>query len=84
MAGLTVDELMVRGVLLNKGSYIALVSGPDKKTFKAQVNDRLADGTIRSISPQGLVIMQEVNDPLSLIKQREVRKGLRALEDGKQ
>jgi len=84
VAGLTVDELMVRGVLLNKGSYIALVSGPDKKTFKAQVNDRLADGTIRSISPQGLVIMQEVNDPLSLIKQREVRKGLRALEDGKQ
>jgi Tfp pilus assembly protein PilP len=83
LSGLSTAELMVRGVLLSRGAYIALVSGPEGKTYTAHVNDRLIDGTIRSISPQGLVIMQEVNDPLSLIKQREVRKGLRASEDGK-
>lgn len=83
LANLTTAELVVRGVLNSKGAYIALVSGPDGKTFPARVNDRLMDGTIRSINPQGLVIVQEVNDPLSLIKQREVRKGLRASEDGK-
>ena len=38
----------------------------------------------RPSMPTGLVIMQEVNDPLSLIKQKEVRKGLRATDDGKQ
>jgi Tfp pilus assembly protein PilP len=84
LSGLSAEELSVRGVLLSQGAYIALVSGPDGKTFTARANDRLADGVIRSITPQGLVIMQEVNDPLSLIKQREVRKGLKASDDGKQ
>jgi Tfp pilus assembly protein PilP len=83
VGGITTAELIVKGVLNSKGSYIALIAGPDGKTYTAHVNDRLADGTIRSITPQGLVIVQEVNDPLSLIKQREVRKGLRASEDGK-
>jgi hypothetical protein len=62
---------------------VALVAGPDGKTYTAHANDRLLDGIIRTVTPQGLVIMQEVNDPLSLVKQREVRKGLRAAEDGK-
>jgi hypothetical protein len=31
-----------------------------------------------------LIVIQEVNDPLSLVKQREVRKLLRSLEDGKE
>jgi type IV pilus assembly protein PilP len=83
LGGITTAELVVKGVLNSKGSYIALVAGPDGKTYTAHVNDRLVDGTIRSITPQGLVVVQEVNDPLSLIKQREVRKGLRASEDGK-
>ncbi|MCM3880416.1 MAG: pilus assembly protein PilP [Vicinamibacterales bacterium] len=83
LSGLSANDIVVRGLLLSKGSYIALVSGPEGKTYTARVNDRLVDGIIRSITPQGLVIMQEVNDPLSLIKQREVRKGLRASEDGK-
>jgi len=42
------------------------------------------DGTIKTITPQGLVVVQEVNDPLSLIKQREIRKLLRSLEDAKE
>jgi hypothetical protein len=36
------------------------------------------------VTPQGLIVIQEVNDPLSLVKQREVRKLLRSLEDGKE
>jgi Tfp pilus assembly protein PilP len=83
LAGLSTAELMVKGVMLSRGSYIALVQGPDGKTYTVHVNDRIVDGTIRSITPQGLVIMQEVNDPLSLIKQKEVRKGLRSVDDAK-
>jgi type IV pilus assembly protein PilP len=83
LAGLSTGEVMVRGVLQSRTSYVALVSGPDGKTYSAHVNDRLLDGVIRSVTPQGIVIMQEVNDPLSLVKQREVRKGLRTPEDVK-
>ena len=35
------------------------------------------DGTVHTITPESVVLMQEVNDPLSLQKQREVRKPLR-------
>ena len=83
LAGLSTAELMVKGVMLSRGSYVALVQGPDGKTYTVHVNDRIVDGIIRSITPQGLVIMQEVNDPLSLIKQKEVRKGLRSVDDAK-
>ena len=83
LGGLTTGEVMLRGVMQSRNSYVALLSGPDGKTYSAHVNDRLLDGVIRSVTPQGIVIMQEVNDPLSLVKQREVRKGLRTAEDGK-
>ena len=83
LAGLTTAEVMLRGVMQSRNSYVALVAGPDGKTYSAHVNDRILDGVIRSVTPQGIVIMQEVNDPLSLVKQREVRKGLRTSEDGK-
>lgn len=83
LSGLTTGEVMLRGVIQSRNSYVALVSGPDGKTYSAHVNDRLLDGVIRSVTPQGIVIMQEVNDPLSLVKQREVRKGLRTAEDVK-
>ena len=83
LAGLTTAEIAVRGVLLSQGSYVAMVQAPDTKTYIVHVNDRLIDGTVKSISSTGLVIVQEVNDPLSLIKQREVRKGLTAIEGAK-
>jgi type IV pilus assembly protein PilP len=83
LSSLSTGEVMLRGVMQSRNSYVALISGPDGKTYPAHVNDRLLDGVIRSVTPQGIVIMQEVNDPLSLVKQREVRKGLRTLEDGK-
>ena len=83
LAGLTTAEIVVKGVLQSRGSYVAMVLGPDAKTYLVHTNDRLLDGTVKSITPQGLVVVQEVNDPLSLIKQREVRKGLSATEDGK-
>jgi len=84
LGGLATAEIMLSGILQSRGAYIALVKAPDGKTFTAHVNDRLSDGTIRSITPTGVVIMQEVNDPLSLVKVKEVRKGLRASDDVKQ
>jgi len=83
-AGLTVAEISVRGVLQSRGALVAMILGPDSKTYIVHTGDRLADGTIKSITTQGLVILQEVNDPLSLVKQREIHKLLRSLEDVKE
>jgi Tfp pilus assembly protein PilP len=76
LQGLGTAEISVRGVMQSRSGYVAIVQGPDQKTHLVRQNDRLSDGIVKSITPQGLVILQEVNDPLSLVQQREVRKGL--------
>jgi len=83
-AGMTLAEISVRGIVQSRGELVAMVQGPDNKTYIVHQGDKLADGTIKTITPQGLVVIQEVNDPLSLVKQREVRKLLRSLEDAKE
>ncbi len=83
LSGLSVDEISVRGVVAGRNGYVAMVMGPDNKTYLVRPNDKLLDGTVKAVTAQGLVILQEVNDPLSLVKQKEVRKMLRALEEGK-
>ena len=82
-AGLSVGEISVSGVVQSRGALVAMIQGPDKKTYIVHQGDKFLDGTIKSIIPQGLIIIQEVNDPLSLVKQREIRKLLRSLEDAK-
>jgi len=83
-AGMNVGEITVRGIMQSKGSLVAMVQGPDKKTYIVHQGDKFLDGAIKTITPQGLVVLQEVNDPLSLVKQREVRKLLKSLEDAKE
>jgi Tfp pilus assembly protein PilP len=83
-AGMSVADITVRGVIESRGILIAMIRGPDNKTYTVHQGDKLLDGTIRAITQQGLVIVQEVNDPLSLVKQREVRKLLRSLEESKE
>jgi Tfp pilus assembly protein PilP len=82
--GLAVSEITVRGIMQSRGALIAMIQGPDNKTYIVHQGDKLLDGTIKTITPQGLVIVQEVKDPLSLVKQREIRKLLRSLEDPKE
>ena len=82
-SGMTIAEISVRGVLQSRGKLVAMVMGPDNKTYIVHEGDRFLDGAVKLITPQGLVIEQEVNDPLSVVKQREVRKLLRGLEDAK-
>lgn len=84
LKGLGTGEVTLRGTVVSQGAYVAIVQGSDSKTYIVRAGEQLADGTIRSITADALVILQEVNDPLSLEKQREVRKVLRQTEEGRQ
>ena len=66
--------------MASDGAYVAMLEGVDKKTYIVRSGDRLLDGTIRAISRDTMVIVQQVDDPLSPIRQREVRKVLRQEE----
>lgn len=83
-AGMSVSEISVRGVMQSRGAMVAMIQGPDNKTHIVHQGDKLLDGTIKTINQQGLVISQEVTDPLSIVKQREVRKTLRSAEGGRE
>ena len=80
LAGLGVAEVTLRGTLQGREGYVAILQGADQKTYIVRAGDRLFDGTVRAISQKDMVIVQQVNDPLSLEKQREVRKVLRQVE----
>ena len=82
-AGLVVEEIVVRGIVQINGRLVAMVQGPSGRSYNIHQGDKLADGVVKSITREGLVIAQDVNDPLSTAKQREVRKLLRSLEEAK-
>ena len=78
IAGLLVNEITVKGVLKSpKGGFISLVQSPDNRTYIIHAGDKVFDGTVKAITQDAVVFSQDVNDPLSLVKQREVRKAIR-------
>ncbi|HET7618299.1 MAG TPA: hypothetical protein VFK20_07305, partial [Vicinamibacterales bacterium] len=78
LAGQLIGEITVKGVLKDKSGYVAIVQAADTKTYIVHSGDRVMDGSIKSITADGIVFLQDVNDPLSLVKQREVRKAIRS------
>jgi Tfp pilus assembly protein PilP len=80
LAGLDASEVTLRGTLRSRDGFVAMLQGSDQKTYIVRPGDKLFDGTVSTISQNDLVILQQVNDPLSIEKQREVRKGLRQAE----
>jgi Tfp pilus assembly protein PilP len=78
LAGALINEVTLKGVLKSsKGEFIALLQSPDNHTFIVHPGDKLMDGGVKTITQDAVVFSQDVNDPLSLVKQREVRKTLR-------
>ena len=78
-----VGEAVLRGIIQSRQSYIAMVQALDQRTYIVHVGDRLLDGTVKTITADRVIFLQEVNDPLSLTKQKEVSKTLRVLEEVK-
>jgi Tfp pilus assembly protein PilP len=83
LGGLGTSEVSLRGILTSEGAFVGILHGIDSKNYIVRVGDKLSDGTIRTITKDSLVILQQVNDPLSLEKEREVRKLLRQTEEAK-
>jgi Tfp pilus assembly protein PilP len=84
LAAMRVEEVAVRGIVLSRERLVAMVQGPDNKSYVVHQGDKLADGVVKSVVADGLVLVQQVSDPLSKEKTREVRKPLRAPNEGKE
>jgi Tfp pilus assembly protein PilP len=77
LAGVTISEIAIRGIVRSGADFLALVQAPDGRTFQLRRNAKLFDGVVKQITIDAVVFTQEVNDPLSLVKQREVRKTMK-------
>ena len=83
LKGLAAGEVTLKGTMASQGSYVGILQGADARTYVVHQGERLLDGTVRSITADALVILQQVNDPLSKETQREVRKVLRQTEEAR-
>ena len=81
--GMLINEVSLKGIMKERSGFVALVQGPDKKTYAVRSGQRLLDGSVKSITQDTIVFSQDVNDPLSIVKQKEVRKTLRSGEENR-
>lgn len=77
LAGVLIGEAVITGIVRGSGGYTAFLRAPDNRTYIIKGGERLMDGTVKSITEGVVVFSQDVNDPLSLVKQREIRKTAR-------
>jgi hypothetical protein len=92
--GFLIQEVALRGIVktseagigsASKPGYIAVFQGADPtKSFFVTVGQRLFDGVITAIDATSVTFRQEVTDPLSPVKTRDVRKSLYASEEARQ
>ncbi len=77
LAGLLIGEITVKGVVRDRNGFTALLQAADNKTYTVRTGDKLFDGNVKSINQEKVIFSQDVSDPLSLVKQREVSKPVR-------
>ena len=61
-----------------------MIQGTGTKTFIVRAGEKLMDGTVKAITTESVVFVQDVNDPLSMVKPEEVRKTVRSADGGRQ
>ena len=93
MEGFLIQEVALKGIVKTKGGglgsarqpgFIAVLLGADAKSYFVSTGQRLYDGQIVGVDASSVTFRQEVTDPLSPVKTREVRKSLNASEEARQ
>ena len=84
LAGLSVSDAMVTGLVKSGSKVLAILQGPDGKSFMAHSQDRLLDGVVKSIDTEGVVFVAQVADAAGVSRPREIRKPIHVMAGGGQ
>ncbi len=79
VAGLAVDQAVLRGVVTTREGRLAVLEGPDAKSYVVRRSDRLYDVTVLEITADAVRFLRNEADPA----ERVVRKRLRDTESGR-
>jgi hypothetical protein len=92
MEGFLIQEVALKGIVKTLGSgigvagkpgHIAMFQGADGHSYFVTTGQRLYDGVIIAVDATSVTFRQEVTDPLSPVKTREIRKSLYASEEAR-
>lgn len=83
MEGFLIQEVALKGIVKSEGVFIAMLQGTDNKSYFCKVGQRLFDGQITAIDKETVAFRQDVTDPLSPVKSREVKKTLYPSEEAR-
>jgi Tfp pilus assembly protein PilP len=78
--GLSIGEVTVKGIIRDRSGFLAMIEAPDNKTYVVRAGAKLFDGSVKSIAADKVIFSQDVTDPLSLVKQREIPKAVRPVD----
>ena len=84
LPGVMIAEAAVKGIVRDRSGFIAMIQGTGTKTFIVRAGEKLMEGTVKAITADSVVFSQDVNDPLSMVKQKEVRKTVRSADGGRE
>lgn len=79
-----IQEVALKGVVKTPEGFVAMVLGTDGKSYFPRVGARLFDGQIVSIDQISVTFRQEITDPLSPVRTRDVKKSLYPSEEMRQ
>ena len=77
LAAVAVSDVSVTGSIAAGASFIALLQGPDGRSYTAKSGDRLQDAGIKRIERDAVVFVQQVEDLLGVPHPKEIRKTIR-------
>ena len=84
LPGVLIAEASVKGIVRDRSGFIAMIQGTGTKTFIVRAGEKLMDGSVKAIAADSVVFLQDVTDPLSMVKQKEVRKPVRSADGGRE
>ena len=84
LPGVLISEASVKGIVRDRSGFIAMIQGTGTKTFIVRTGEKLMDGAVKAITADSVVFLQDVSDPLSMVKQKEIRKTVRSADGGRE
>lgn len=82
LTSLALADASVKGIVRSGAAMMAVLEGPDGKSFVARSKDKLQDAIVKSIDAEGVVFVEQQVEAGGAVHSRDVRKTLRSAAEG--
>jgi Tfp pilus assembly protein PilP len=83
LAGFLVSEVTLKGIVRSQGDFVAMLAATDGQSYFARVGQEMFDGALIAMDEATATFRQDVQDPLSPVRTREVVKSLYPSEEAR-